>query len=58
MMDRQKGKWLFECNGCGEILDTDTGNFKLAQDARRDEGWSARQKPRSDDEWEHFCPKC
>ena len=24
---RQKGKIVFECNGCGEVLDTETGDF-------------------------------
>lgn len=58
MMDRQKGKLVFECDGCGDVFTTTTGDFELAQALRSEEGWVARRAPDELNKWEHFCPKC
>ncbi len=56
MMDRQKGKFFFECDGCRDVLDTETGDFLRANEDRKSAGWSAKRK--DDGEYEHYCPRC
>lgn len=55
MMDRQKGKIVFECEACGEVLETDTGNFETAQAVRREAEWRVSKVG---DVWSHYCPSC
>ena len=43
MLDRQKGDVVFECDGCGDVLDTGTGDFSSALSAMRRDGWRAVQ---------------
>ena len=59
MMDRQKGKFVFECDGpgCSEVLETGESNFQLARDALANEDWRTQKSQRAD-EWNHFCPNC
>jgi hypothetical protein len=55
MMDSQKGSFVFECDDCGEVLTTNTGNFEAA----RNQLTRARWKPRKvGADWKHFCPRC
>lgn len=58
MMDRQKGKFVVECDGpgCMEVLETETGDFSAARERMRQEGWKSRKNKQ--DEWEHFCEAC
>jgi hypothetical protein len=56
MMDRQKGKFVVECNACGDVLDTTHSDFNAAREAMTEENWQARKNKK--DEWEHFCPSC
>lgn len=57
MMDRQKGKWVVQCDGCSdEVLETGTDVFQEAVAAARDEGWGLRKNKQGD--WENYCPKC
>jgi hypothetical protein len=56
MLDRQKGKIIFECDGCLETLETDTGYFEEALTILRREGWWAT--PVEGGDWEHKCPEC
>lgn len=56
MLDRQKGRFVFECDRCDEVLETDTSDFQLARDTMKAEGWRSRKNKK--DEWDHFCPKC
>lgn len=58
MMDVQKGKVSFECDGCAEVLETNVAEFGAAQAVRKAEGWSARPPEAPKGSWEHFCPKC
>jgi hypothetical protein len=55
MMDRQRGKILFECDSCDEVLDTETGDFDDARAMMQREGWKARKIA---GEWLHGCPHC
>lgn len=55
MMDRQKGRIVFECDTCGEVLDTSTGSFEVAQEARREAEWKVAKIGM---DWSHYCPSC
>ena len=44
----------WECDTCGEVLDTETHDFDEAREKLLDEGWSAVHL----DQWEHYCPGC
>lgn len=52
MIDRQKGQYVFECDACGDTLETDTDDFNEANTSRRDFGWLAEKVGR---DWLHFC---
>jgi hypothetical protein len=52
MIDRQRGKIVFECDACGDVLETEESEFDEANAVRRDACWIARK---IDDEWVHFC---
>lgn len=57
MIDRQKGKYVFECDGCYASLNTEERDFQTALDVMRNEGWrSTRDGP--DEQWKHYCPRC
>jgi hypothetical protein len=58
MIDRQKGKFVVECDGCGDTLETDTTQFRAALDKLKEEDWVSRPKANTDNEFEHFCPGC
>ncbi|MBW7966777.1 hypothetical protein [Bradyrhizobium sp. BR 10261] len=55
MMDRQRGKILFECDSCDEVLHTDAREFDEAREQLRSEGWYVRKIC---GEWMHGCPNC
>lgn len=55
MMDRQRGDVIFECDGCGEVLDSETGNFEAAVNLLRRSGWKFFKEG---DVWIHRCPDC
>lgn len=55
MLDRQKGEIIFECDGCGGTLGTETGNFDSARNLLRRERWRA---VKVGDVWQHNCPAC
>lgn len=52
-----KGEVVFSCDAedCDEYLETDTRDFREANDIRKAEGWTAFQL---DGAWEHRCPGC
>jgi hypothetical protein len=39
MLDRQKGDIVFECNACGDVLETNQADFDVARVIFRREGW-------------------
>lgn len=55
MIDRQHGKIIFECDACGEVLETDTSDFTAALTAMRAAQW--RAAPFGKD-WVHTCNGC
>ena len=55
MIDRQRGKIFFECDTCGEVLESGTGDFSSAWDFAKEDGWRARK---NGDVWTHACPDC
>lgn len=57
MMDRQKGLLVFECDSCGETLDTEKRDFDDARAVLKREGWRTTT-PDDGETWEHSCPGC
>ena len=55
MIDRQGGDIVFECDTCGEVLESGTADFGSAWNYAKREGWRARK---IGTEWVHACPKC
>jgi hypothetical protein len=55
MMTRNHGDLEFECDVCGEVIQTNTGNFESAQNILHRQHWQARKHGSS---WDHFCPQC
>ena len=55
MLDRQHGLIIFECDVCGEVLETDTRDFDEAQRRLHAEAWKARK---IGSEWCHACDRC
>jgi len=55
MMDKQKGDYVFECDVCGKVLETDQADFDVARNMMRRERWNARKIA---GEWLHACEKC
>ena len=45
----------FECDECGDTLETRENDFKTAVREAKDEGWRMFQ---DDDGWSHHCPDC
>ena len=46
----------FQCDLCGAVLETETGDFNDARDCLSDQGWRAVKEP--DGSWGHRCPDC
>jgi Fe2+ or Zn2+ uptake regulation protein len=55
MLDQQKGDFFFQCDDCGEVLETKTSNFDAARNVLKREGWRAIKVGEA---WEHRCPQC
>ncbi len=55
MLTRIHGKISFECDGCAEVLDTDTKDFDDAMGQLRGEMWVSRKKG---NDWSHYCSNC
>jgi hypothetical protein len=55
MMDKQKGDFIFECDNCSAVLETDQADFDVARNIMRREGWHARK---IGDVWQHGCASC
>lgn len=54
-IERQHGEIIFECDECGDTLDTFTKRFDDALAVLNDAGWMA---VKVDDHYEHVCDKC
>lgn len=55
MLDRQHRKLFFECDACGEVLDTETDHFNEALRILRNAGWRAVKVGQ---DWVHTCFAC
>lgn len=55
MLRRERGKIVFECDDCGEIMDSGTADFADALEELRKEGWRPVQR---EGVWEHMCSDC
>lgn len=55
MLTRIHGKISFECDGCADVLDTDTRDFDEAMGALRAEEWRSQKHGQ---DWSHYCPMC
>jgi len=55
MLDRQHNQIVFECDECGETLETGESDFSDALSAFRDDGWRSRLVEGS---WVHLCGDC
>jgi hypothetical protein len=55
MIHKQHGKFIFECDDCHKILETNAGTFNDAQIRRRAEEWAAVKQG---DKWQHRCETC
>lgn len=55
MLDRQRGKIIFECDVCGGVFEPDTSDFAEAIAALRNENWKTKKVG---DDWCHSCPNC
>ena len=63
MIDRQYGRQVFECDGCGDTHETRKTDFNEAWAEAKAEGWQARPVSfvgMKDEQpvWIHSCPKC
>lgn len=55
MIDRQKGRLLFECDACSTVEEFDSRDFHEAWEALKEQGWTVRK---IDEAWVHGCPRC
>ena len=55
MIDRQNGDLVFECDTCGEVLESATSDFNSAWNQAKRDGWRVKK---IGTEWVHECPKC
>ena len=54
-MSKDHGDFEFSCDGCTEVLHTETSNFDAAKNLLARSGWRARKIL---GDWQHFCPRC
>lgn len=55
MLDNQKGCIVFECDNCGNVLETGARNFEAARNCLRRQGWHPYKEG---NEWKHSCDDC
>jgi hypothetical protein len=56
---RDHGELTFECDSCGDLLDTGMTDFADALANAKREGWVVvRKATRVEIEWQHRCPEC
>jgi hypothetical protein len=57
MLTRNNGDIEFSCDDCGEVLETDSGDFYDALDTLRAAKWRS-SKDDETQEWTHQCHSC
>lgn len=55
MISRDHSDLIFECDTCGETLETHDDDWNVAWNMAKRDGWRSRKV---NDEWEHVCPEC
>lgn len=55
MLTRIYGKFVYECDACGDTLETDTKDFGEAREAMRLADWRVLQVST---DWVHTCAGC
>jgi hypothetical protein len=67
MLSNESGNFVFQCNDCGEVLQTETSNFDAARNLLHQHRWrviTSEETPEEDlskqnhEESRHFCPHC
>lgn len=56
MIHRQHDQIEFECDDCGDVLDTSATEWSDALRSLKNEGWISRKA--GNNQWEHFCSAC
>lgn len=51
-LTRDRGKVVFECDRCGEALETEEKDFDAAREKLTAEGWLTRKHGK---DWCHYC---
>ncbi len=55
MLDRIHGQIVFICDGCDDVLETETTDFNEAREMLRADDW---RTSKDGDDWVHRCPSC
>ncbi len=55
-LTQDHGDHVFQCDSCGETLETNTSNFDSARNALKRAHWKPHKNPQN--EWRHYCPQC
>jgi predicted RNA-binding Zn-ribbon protein involved in translation (DUF1610 family) len=55
MIHRIHNQIEFECDDCGELLDTGATEWTDAMRAMKIDGWVSRK---NGNQWEHYCEAC
>lgn len=55
MIHRNHKEISFECDSCGDTLDTHDEEFDAAWHYAKDANWKARKVSSG---WQHYCPSC
>lgn len=56
-LHKDRGKFVFECDACPDVLHTETRDFQEARDELTAEHWATR-KSETTGAWRHYCPAC
>lgn len=54
-LHREHGCIQFECDTCGDTLNTGELDFRDAKQVLDGDRWQTKKE---DDEWAHYCPSC
>lgn len=55
MIHRSHSMIEFECDDCGEIIETQEAEWQAALKVFKNEGW---RSTKNGSQWEHYCDKC
>ncbi len=57
MIDRQGNGYVFECDGCADVITCSNMTFEEALEKIKEEGWKPVRREQKDI-WEHYCEDC